>query len=123
MYAHILMLRPNRALENSPALIVCSFREGDVVRSWQAGAPTGETSRDRYDVHDHLPGGGHRVGHALRDDRLAIFNNLKAFIASLPVVRIGCVGEVLAPELRHGRPGLWFCQLGYVPAASERLHQ
>src|SRR5882672_9276296 len=50
-------------------------------------------------------------------------NNRKAFIASLPVVRIGCVGEVLAPELRHDRPGLWFWQLGYVPAASERLHQ
>ena len=66
MYAHIVMLRPSRVLENSPALDVCSFREGDVVRSWQAGAPTGETSRDRYDVHDHLPGGGHRVGHALR---------------------------------------------------------
>jgi len=29
-----------------------------------------------YDVHDHLLGGGHRVGHALPDDRLAIFNNL-----------------------------------------------
>src|SRR5439155_567218 len=84
---------------------------------------TSETSRDSYDVHDHLPGGGHRVGHALRDDRLAMFNNLKAFIASLPVVRIGCVGEVLAPELRHDRPGLSFWQLGYVPAASERLDQ